>query len=183
MVQLVLLLIGALVVGAIVFGVAVLLGGDGLDEIEPDGRSQPLPVVRPLVEDDVAAVRFDTVLRGYRMAQVDEALRRAAYDIGFKTELIEVLEAEVRALRSGDVAEADSLRAAREGAMGTGAGEIDPEIDPDAQPGEMVVVPSAAAPSSDPSVSDAPEAVAEPASGAEEQLTGAAANGAEPSGN
>ena len=37
---------------------------------------------------------FDTGLRGYRMSQVDSALRRAAYDVGYKTELVAVLEAE-----------------------------------------------------------------------------------------
>ena len=121
MAQLLLLLTGALVVGAIVFGVTVLItGGDGLGEVEPDGRSVPLPSVRPLIEEDVTAVRFDTTVRGYRMDQVDEALRRAAYDIGYKDELIQVLEAEVVALRDGRTVDADALRDARTSAA-TGA--------------------------------------------------------------
>lgn len=118
MAQLLLLLIGALVVGAIVFGIAVLItGGEGLGGVEPDGRSVPLPVARPLAENDLGTVRFDTALRGYRMAQVDHALRRVAYDIGYKTELIQVLEAEVTALREGRVEHADQLRDARRAAM------------------------------------------------------------------
>jgi DivIVA domain-containing protein len=119
MVTLVLYLIAALVVGAIVFGVAVLITGDdqGIEGDEPDGRAIPLPSTRPLGEGDVSQVRFDTVLRGYRMSQVDAALRRAAYDIGYKEELIQVLEAEVKALREGRTEDADQLRRAREAAV------------------------------------------------------------------
>jgi hypothetical protein len=51
------------------------------------------------------------------MAQVDQALQRAAYDIGYKGELIGVLEAEVVALREGRTADADVLRRAREAAV------------------------------------------------------------------
>jgi DivIVA domain-containing protein len=117
--ELILLLIAALVVGAIVFGVAVLISGDdqGIEGHEPDGRAIPLPTTRPLGETDVTQVRFDTVIRGYRMAQVDAAFRRAAYDIGYKEELIQVLEAEVTALRDGRIEDADALQQAREAAM------------------------------------------------------------------
>ncbi|MEV4758970.1 DivIVA domain-containing protein [Micromonospora sp. NPDC049559] len=117
--QLLLLLVVALTVAAVVFGVTVLVtGGDpGLGPAEPDARSVPLPGNRPLQESDVADVRFDTALRGYRMTQVDQALRRAAYDIGYKDELIGVLEAEVTALREGRTAEAEELRRAREAAL------------------------------------------------------------------
>jgi hypothetical protein len=50
-----LLLIAAVVVGAIVFGVAVLITGDdpGIEGNEPDGRSIPLPGTRPLAEGAV----------------------------------------------------------------------------------------------------------------------------------
>jgi len=77
----------------------------------------PLPTSRPLTESDLDRVRFDTALRGYRMAQVDQALRRAAYDIGYKDELIGVLEAEVVALRAGRTADADALRQIRDAAL------------------------------------------------------------------
>ena len=117
--QLLLLLVGALAVGAIGFGIAALIsGGDpGLAPVEPDGRAVPLPTDRPLGESDVVALRFDTGLRGYRMGQVDMALRRAAYDIGYKEELIGVLEAEVAALREGRIEDADALHRAREAAL------------------------------------------------------------------
>ncbi|SDY05714.1 DivIVA domain-containing protein [Micromonospora pattaloongensis] len=129
--QLLLLLVVALTVAAVVFGVTVLVtGGDpGLVPAEPDGKAVPLPATRPLVENDVARVRFDTAVRGYRMAQVDQAMRRAAYDIGYKDELIGVLEAEVAALREGRVAEADVLRRAREAALAPVAQKPDPATD------------------------------------------------------
>jgi len=119
MVHLLLLLLGALVVGVIAYGVTwVVTGRDGgLDPEEPDGRAVPLPGSRPLTESDIQTVRFDTTLRGYRMDQVDAALRRSAYDLGYKEELIEVLEAELDALRAGRTSEADQLRAARERAQ------------------------------------------------------------------
>jgi len=117
--HLILLLIIALVVAGIAYGVAWLLTGrdSGLEDAEPDGRAVPLPGTRPLVEPDISAARFDTVLRGYRMEQVDAAMRRAAYDIGYKSELINVLEAEIQALRDGRSADAETLRRAREGAQ------------------------------------------------------------------
>jgi DivIVA domain-containing protein len=117
--QLLLFIVVALVVAAIVFGVTVMMGGGdpGLTPVEPDGRALPLPSDRPLGEEDVFRAKFDTAVRGYRMSQVDQALQRAAYDIGYKTELIGVLEAEVAALREGRVTDADTLRRAREAAI------------------------------------------------------------------
>jgi DivIVA domain-containing protein len=117
--QLLLFIVVALVVAAIVFGVTVMMsGGDSaLTPVEPDGRAVPLPGDRPLGEEDISQARFDTAWRGYRMGQVDQALQRAAYDIGYKGELISVLEAEVTALREGRVGDADALRRAREAAI------------------------------------------------------------------
>ena len=117
--QLLLFIVVALVVAAIVFGVTVMVGGgdSGLTPVEPDGKAVPLPGDRPLAEDDILATKFDTALRGYRMSQVDQALQRAAYDIGYKGELIGVLEAEVTALREGRIEDADTLRRAREAAI------------------------------------------------------------------
>jgi DivIVA domain-containing protein len=117
--QLLILLAVALVAAALAWGIAVLLLGrdPGLEPAEPDGQAIPLPTVRPLTESDVSILRFDTTARGYRMFQVDQALRRVAYDLGYKEELIGVLEAEVAALREGRLADADTLRQAREAAQ------------------------------------------------------------------
>jgi len=117
--QLLLIVVVAVTIAAVVFGVTVLVSGRdaGLQPAEPDGRAIPLPATRPLQESDLGDVRFDLASRGYRMAQVDQALRRAAYDIGYKDELIGVLEAEVTALREGRTLDADALRRAREAAQ------------------------------------------------------------------
>ncbi len=136
MAHVLLLLLGAIVVGAVAYGVTwVITGHDrGLDPQEPDGRAIPLPATRPLTESDIESLRFDTTVRGYRMDQVDAALRRAAYDLGYKEELIEVLEAELAAIRDGRSDEAESLRSAREGARATGRPAIAPAgpVDDDA---------------------------------------------------
>ncbi len=113
--NIVLILVIAVAVGAVVFGVMTLIsGGDpGLRAVDPDSRARPLPGDRPLAEGDVSDVSFDLALRGYRMDQVDKALQRLAYDIGYKTELINVLDAEIVALREGRHEDADTLAQAR----------------------------------------------------------------------
>jgi DivIVA domain-containing protein len=113
-----LVLVVVLVVAALVFGVVSLLTGDdpGLATVDADSRALPLANDRALAETDLKAVRFDVELRGYRMAQVDRVLRRVAYDVGYKDEMIAVLEAEVIALRDGRSEDAELLRKAREAA-------------------------------------------------------------------
>jgi DivIVA domain-containing protein len=139
-----------LVIAALVFGVVALISGEdpGLSNAEPDGRAVPLPNDRPLGESDLVDVRFDTGVRGYRMEQVDRALRRTAYDLGYKEEMIGVLEAEVAALREGRLEEADQLRQAREsaapatesapGSVPGSAPEPAPEPAPESAPEESV---------------------------------------------
>jgi DivIVA domain-containing protein len=123
MAHVLILLVVALVAAALVFGVVTMItGGDhGLVSAEPDGVAVPLPLSRPLTENDLTVVRFDTAFRGYRMAEVDHAFRRTAYDLGYKEELINVLEAEVSALREGRLEDADELRRARERAARSAA--------------------------------------------------------------
>ncbi|MGV9211109.1 DivIVA domain-containing protein [Micromonospora sp. RB23] len=151
--QLLLLLVVALTVAAVVFGVTVLVGGrdPGLAPTEPDSQAVPLPGTRPLRESDVGAVRFDTGLRGYRMAQVDQAMRRAAYDIGYKSELIGVLEAEVIALREGRTDDADVLRRAREQAVASAPAAVAAEPADD----EAALVGTDASPAATSSATDA----------------------------
>lgn len=150
--NLLLLIVVALTVGAVVFGVMTLVtGGDpGLAPAEPDERATPLPADRPLVEGDVSRVTFDPTWRGYRMAQVDQTLRRLAYDIGYKSELIQVLEAEVVALREGRVEDADTLASARASALGviTAAGTA-------AEPGDAAETPAGDADAAEPEAVDA----------------------------
>ncbi|MEU9824601.1 DivIVA domain-containing protein [Micromonospora chersina] len=159
--EVLLLLVVALVVAAVVFGVTVLVSGrdPGLTPAEPDGRAVPLPGSRPLDESDVAEVRFDTALRGYRMAQVDAALRRAAYDIGYKSELIGVLEAENAALREGRIEEADALRRARADAAAAGS-EAEPPAAPPASGQPIADPPSGGSLTAEAGVAEAPAAAA-----------------------
>jgi DivIVA domain-containing protein len=119
---LLLILVVVLVAGGLVFGIITLLSGDdpGLSQVDADDRARPLPNNRSLTENDLKTVRFDLALRGYRMAQVDRVLRRTAYDVGYKDEMIAVLEAEVTALRDGRREDADLLRKARESAASPG---------------------------------------------------------------
>ncbi|WP_018351553.1 DivIVA domain-containing protein [Longispora albida] len=136
--QVLLLLVVALVAGGIVFGAAALLTGTdpGLAVVEPDGRAVALPAGRPLAEGDLGRLRFDVGLRGYRADQVDEAIGRLGYDLGYKQELISVLESEVVALREGRADDADRLREARLAAGGQHPAASDHEeiIDLDAEP-------------------------------------------------
>ncbi len=129
-------LVVALVAAGIVFGVAVLIldRDSGLAPAEPDDQVRALPTTRPLIESDVAALRFDTAIRGYRMAQVDQSLARLGYDLGYKEELIHALEAEVQALRDGRAEDADELARAREAAVvGASQGAVAP-FDPTGDP-------------------------------------------------
>ncbi|MFI7597012.1 DivIVA domain-containing protein [Actinoplanes sp. NPDC049681] len=169
--QLLLFIVVALVVAAIVFGVTVMVsGGDsGLTPVEPDGKALPLPSDRPLGEEDIFRTRFDMAFRGYRMSQVDQALQRAAYDIGYKSELIGVLEAEVTALREGRTADADVLRRAREAAVA-------PPPDAPVAPDPDQVPPSADAAAASTPAADSPSREAAAASAA---TTSAPASAAE----
>ena len=61
----------------------------------------------PVSEADVGALRFDTVPRGYRAAQVDAALNRLAWEIGRRDERLTELERELAAVeRPGAVSNA-----------------------------------------------------------------------------
>lgn len=113
---------------AIAFGIVVLVTGNDPGLVSAtEGVPAHLPTDRPLSEQDVLAARFDTGLRGYQTGQVDDALARLAYDVGFKDELIKVLASEVTALRDGRTEEADALRQARQRALGDRAEKAEPE--------------------------------------------------------
>ncbi len=111
--------LAAAVAAGIAFAIVVLATGSdpGLVPRDRDRTPVTLPVDRPLTEPDVAETRFDTGLRGYRTSQVDTALARVAYDIGFKDELIRVLASEVTALRDGRTDDADTFRSIRQRAV------------------------------------------------------------------
>jgi DivIVA domain-containing protein len=87
-------LLVAVVVAAVVFLVASLVFGRGeeLPALPADASPTWLPE-GPLTGDDVRAVRFSQVLRGYRMSEVDWTLRRAAAELDALRARVAELEA------------------------------------------------------------------------------------------
>lgn len=96
-------------------------GRDTLLDTAPAGPPPGLRDQDPVSEATLAAVRFDTGLRGYRTGQVDAALTRLAWELGRKDEQIAVLQARL----DGTYAEPEASAAAEEA-------EADPAIATDA---------------------------------------------------
>lgn len=92
-------LLEVLAVAAIVLGIGIAVTGRarGLDEVEPDAADHSFPADRPLTADDVHEVRFAMALRGYRMAEVDEALDRLAAELALRDEVIAELRGQLSA--------------------------------------------------------------------------------------
>jgi DivIVA domain-containing protein len=95
----------ALLLGLVVFGaVAFTLGkATGLDPVSPDAAPCDVPGDGTVTPDDVTAVRFDVVLRGYRMDQVDTVLERLSAALQDRDEELRALRAERRAVRPNGV--------------------------------------------------------------------------------
>lgn len=81
------------VVGAVTL--VVVGGGDGaaLPEAQPDRLVDPLPEDRPVDRTDVEELRLPLALRGYRMAEVDDALGRLGAELAERDARIAELEA------------------------------------------------------------------------------------------
>lgn len=88
-------LIVAVVVAAVVFLIASLVFGRGeeLAALPPDATPTGLPE-GPIAGEDVRAVRFSLVLRGYRMSEVDWTLQRAADELDALRARVAELEAQ-----------------------------------------------------------------------------------------
>jgi DivIVA domain-containing protein len=87
------LLFGILVSAGVIFAIfAVTIGrGGSMTQFQPDWPGQPLPQDRPVRASDLADARFSVAFRGYRMAEVDEALDRLAVEIAQRDERIQQL--------------------------------------------------------------------------------------------
>jgi DivIVA domain-containing protein len=87
------LLFGILVSAGVIFAIfAVTVGrGGSMAQFQPDWPGQPLPQDRPVRASDLADARFSVAFRGYRMAEVDEALDRLAFEIAQRDERIQQL--------------------------------------------------------------------------------------------
>jgi DivIVA domain-containing protein len=84
------LLFGILVSAGVIFAIfAVTVGrGGSMTQFQPDWPGQPLPQDRPVRGSDLADARFSVAFRGYRMAEVDDALDRLAVEIAQRDERI-----------------------------------------------------------------------------------------------
>jgi DivIVA domain-containing protein len=87
------LLFGILVSALIIFAIfAVAIGhGGSMTQFRPDWPGRPLPEDRTVRAHDVADAQFSVAFRGYRMAEVDEALDRLAVEIAERDAQIERL--------------------------------------------------------------------------------------------
>jgi DivIVA domain-containing protein len=87
------LLFGILVAAAVIFAIfAVTIGhGGSMTQFKPDWPGRPLPEDRTVRAQDLAEAQFSLAFRGYRMAEVDEALDRLAVEIAERDEQIERL--------------------------------------------------------------------------------------------
>ena len=87
------LLFGILVAAVVIFAVfAVTIGhGGSMTQFRPDWPGKSLPEDRTVRAQDLAEAQFSLAFRGYRMAEVDDALDRLAVEIAERDEQIERL--------------------------------------------------------------------------------------------
>ena len=95
-------LVVMLLVAAVVFLLAAVVFGRGeeLAPLPPGSSPTRLPV-RDITGEDVQAVRFQLVLRGYKMSEVDWVIRRLGGEIDTLRARVTELEAERREENSG----------------------------------------------------------------------------------
>ncbi|MGW3954388.1 DivIVA domain-containing protein [Streptomyces sp. NPDC004752] len=89
-----LFLVVALAVVVAAVTLAVVGGGESapLPEAAPERLHDPLPPDRPVGRADVERLRFPLAARGYRMADVDDALGRVAAELAERDARIADLE-------------------------------------------------------------------------------------------
>ncbi|MFI6491941.1 DivIVA domain-containing protein [Streptomyces sp. NPDC050564] len=104
-----LFLVVALAVVVAAVTLSVVGGGESapLPEAGPERLQDPLPYDRPVNRGDVEALRFPVAVRGYRMADVDDALGRLGAEIAERDARIADLE---DALAGARASAANSLR-------------------------------------------------------------------------
>ncbi|MGI8698925.1 MAG: DivIVA domain-containing protein, partial [Mycobacteriales bacterium] len=102
------IVVEVLLLAAVLFGVAAVAAGRGdfLAEAPRDAADSGFSADRPLEAADLADVRFPMALRGYRMAEVDEALARLADELADRDQRIAEYDrriAELDSARRSDV--------------------------------------------------------------------------------
>ncbi|MEU9334194.1 DivIVA domain-containing protein [Streptomyces sp. NPDC048290] len=92
---------------AVVVGAVTLLvvggsdGGGPLPDATPERLHDPLAPDRPLGRADVDALRFPLAVRGYRMAEVDDALNRLGAELAERDARIADLESALAGAHTG----------------------------------------------------------------------------------
>jgi DivIVA domain-containing protein len=119
---------------AVVAAVALAVLGDGgaLKDAPPERIEDRLPPDRPLVREDVDAVRLPVALRGYRMIDVDEVLERLGVELAERDARIADLEARLGVPAGSHLYQAPGLSGPSAPAQGFAGGYGRPGYD---QPG------------------------------------------------
>ncbi|MFF2521668.1 DivIVA domain-containing protein [Streptomyces liangshanensis] len=91
---------------------AVVGGGDRavLPDVAPEQLVDPLPATRPVGRADVEALRLPVGLRGYRMADVDDALGRLGAELAERDARIAELEAALAGAQATAVSSPDLFK-------------------------------------------------------------------------
>ncbi|MFJ8160938.1 DivIVA domain-containing protein [Streptomyces sp. NPDC096136] len=120
----------ALVVVVAAVTLAVVGGGAEavLPEAEPDRVADALPETRPVVREDVEALRLPVGPRGYRMAEVDDVLDRLAAELAERDARIAELTA-AHAAAAAPAAGPAQPRDRSEGRSGAPADRPAPAVD------------------------------------------------------
>ncbi len=97
-----LLVVGVLLVGGLLFLLGSLLLGRGETQppAEPDRSPVELPDDRPVVADDIRALRISVAFRGYRMTEVDWLLDQFAQTLDERDAALAQRDAEIERLRA-----------------------------------------------------------------------------------
>ncbi|MEU8029548.1 DivIVA domain-containing protein [Streptomyces sp. NPDC049099] len=90
----------AVVVAAVTLAVVGGSGSGPLPEVAPERLQDPLPPDRPVECADVESLRFPVAPRGYRMADVDDALGRLAAELAERDARIADLESALAGARA-----------------------------------------------------------------------------------
>jgi DivIVA domain-containing protein len=122
--------VGVLVVGGLLFlGGSLLLGrGETQPPAELDRSPMELPDDRPVVGDDIRALRISPAIRGYRMTEVDWLLDQFAQTLDERDQEIAELRARLVAARES------GRRQLEDGNAGDGAAEAQPPEPAEAAP-------------------------------------------------
>ncbi|MFG3203242.1 DivIVA domain-containing protein [Streptomyces sp. NPDC048192] len=97
----------AVVVAAVTLAVVGGGGSGPLPEAAPERLRDPLPPDRPVDRADVESLRFPVAPRGYRMADVDDALGRLAAELAERDARIADLESALAGARAAAHARPD----------------------------------------------------------------------------